>query len=104
MGNLKKKRDSDRKLAEKKFASYVKFYEMYKDKSLEELRDIWQSFPNPPGGTKRQALLALAEEKQSIIRQKTMMEAAEAVKLEEDRVKQEEVKDERDTETQEENN
>lgn len=99
MGNLKKKRDKDRLLAQKKFESYVKFYDMYKDKTLEELKEIWQSFPNPPGGTKRQALLALAEEKQSIIRQKTMMEAAEAVKIEEERIKQEEVKDERNTET-----
>lgn len=104
MANTKKKADKYRIVAEKKFQSYAKFYDMYKDKSLEELKEIWQSFPNPPGGTKRQALLALAEEKQSILRQKTMMEAAEAVKIEEERIKQEEVKDERNNENQEENN
>lgn len=82
--------DKKKVLNAKQYASFTKFYNEYKDKSLEELKAIWEGFDNPPGGTKKMALIQLANDKMAAIREQTMAEAAAAVEPIKEEIKQEE--------------
>ncbi len=84
--------DKKKVLNAKQYASFTKFYNEYKDKSLEELKAVWEGFDNPPGGTKKMALIQLANDKMAAIREQTMAEAAEAVEPIREEIKQEDVK------------
>lgn len=81
-----------KKLDKKRYDSFLKFYEEYKNLSLEELQSTWKGFKNPPGGVKKMALLQLAEEKMAAIREQTMLEAAAAVEPVREEIKQEDGK------------
>jgi len=81
--------DKKKILNAKQYASFTKFYNEYKDKSLEELKAIWTGFNNPPGGTKKMALIQLANDKMAAIREQTMTEAAAAVETIKEEIKQE---------------
>lgn len=81
--------DKKEKLNEKQWKSYMKFYDQYKDLSLDELQKVYMDFKNPPGGTKKMALLQLANDKMAAIREQTMKEAAEAITPVREEVKQE---------------
>lgn len=83
--------DKKRLLNDKQYATFNKFYNKYKDLSLEELRNIWKEFKNPPGGVKKMALLQLANDKMAAIREQTMQEAAAAVEPIKEEIKQEEI-------------
>lgn len=87
----KKKIEKLKELDEKKRESFLKFYEEYKNLSLEELQKTYQGFKNPPGGVKKMALLQLATEKMASMREQTMKEAAESVAPIREEIKQEEI-------------
>jgi len=74
---------------DKQYAAFNKFYDEYKDLSLEELKTTWAGFKNPPGGVKKMALLQLANDKMAAIREQTMKEAAEAIEPIREEIKQE---------------
>lgn len=80
--------DKKKLVNEKQYASFIKFYNEYKDLSLEELKATYEGFKNPPGGVKKMALLQLANDKMAAIREQTMKEAAEAVQPVEEAPKQ----------------
>ncbi len=81
--------DKQQKLNEKQYEAFRKFYDEFKDLSLNELQDKYLSFKNPPGGVKKMALIQLAHEKMAAIREQTMMEAASAVEPVREEIKQE---------------
>lgn len=83
--------DKKRLLNDKQYATFNKFYNEYKDLSLEELRDTWKGFKNPPGGVKKMALLQLANDKMAAIREQTIQEAAAAVEPIKEEIKQEKI-------------
>jgi len=89
MGKNKYGVDKKKLLNTKQWEAFSKFYNEYKDLSLEELKATYEGFKNPPGGVKKMALLQLANDKMAAIREQTMTEAAAAVETIKEEIKQE---------------
>lgn len=70
----KKKERQIGNLLEKKQKAYDKFYEEYKDKSLEELQEIFQRIK--PGGVRKAAMLDIVMGRQELMQAEIVKTAA----------------------------